>query len=81
MSFKYTGNNNHNKRKSTPRAALDITIEDIDYKNLNILRRVISNYAKVLPAKRLGTSSKMQRKLAKSVKQARYMALLPYVRR
>lgn len=71
----------YNKRKSQKRDPLDIRPEAIDYKNLNLLRQIISNYAKVLPAKRLGTTAKMQRKLAREVKRARFMALLPYVRR
>lgn len=71
----------YTKHQRMQRDLSDVRIEDIDYKNLPVLRQVISNYAKVLPSKRLGTTSKMQRKLAKAVKHARHMALLPYVRR
>ncbi len=75
MAYKY------NKRKKKQREPLDIDPRALDYKNLQIVRRVISNYAKILPAKRLGTDAKTQRKLAQAVKRARYMALIPYVRR
>lgn len=56
-------------------------IEDIDYKNKNILQKFVSNYAKILPSRRMGACAKHQRHLAQAVKRARYMALLPYVNR
>ncbi|MBI2415270.1 MAG: 30S ribosomal protein S18 [Candidatus Kerfeldbacteria bacterium] len=69
------------KRGARHTEPLNITIEDIDYKNLELLRRVISNYAKIFSGQRLGVNAKLQRKLAQAVKRARFMALIPYTRR
>jgi len=55
-------------------------ISDIDYKDAQFLRRFISSYLKILPKKRTGVCSKHQRKLSTSIKRARLMALLPYVK-
>lgn len=54
-------------------------IEDIDYKNWQQLQRFTSSYGKIVPKRRSGACSKHQRKLAVSIKHARFMALLPYV--
>lgn len=67
--------------KTSHHEPLNITIDDIDYKNYQMLRKVTSNYAKILPAKRTGMTAKMQRKVSREIKRARFMALLPYVRK
>lgn len=67
--------------KHVQREPLVVTPEQINYKNLPLLRRIISNYAKILPAKRMGVSAKLQRRLSRAIKRARFMALLPYTRR
>ncbi|MFA6526398.1 MAG: 30S ribosomal protein S18 [Candidatus Buchananbacteria bacterium] len=54
-------------------------INDIDYKNINLLRRFISSYSKIVSRKRSGVCSFHQRKLANAIKRARIMALLPFV--
>jgi len=54
-------------------------IDDIDYKNVNLLRRFISSYSKIVSRKRSGVCSFHQRKLANAIKRARIMALLPFV--
>ncbi|MFH1537089.1 MAG: 30S ribosomal protein S18 [Patescibacteria group bacterium] len=56
-------------------------IKDIDYKKADMIQKFTSNYAKILPAKRMGTCAKHQRKLATAIKRARYMALLPFTNR
>lgn len=56
-------------------------LHDVDYKDVNILQRFTSHYAKILPRKRMGTCSKHQRKLSQAIKRARFMALIPYVNR
>ncbi|NCF75441.1 MAG: 30S ribosomal protein S18 [Xanthomonadaceae bacterium] len=56
-------------------------IEEIDYKNIQVLRRFISSYAKIRPKRKSYVCSKHQRKLAKAIKRARIMALLPFVSR
>lgn len=56
-------------------------ITDIDFKETGLLRRFTSSYAKIVPKRRSGACSKHQRKLALSIKRARFMALLPYLPR
>lgn len=52
----------------------------IDWKNMNMLGRFISERGKIVPSRITATSQKKQRELAKAIKNARFMALLPYVR-
>ncbi len=54
-------------------------INFIDYKDEELLRKFISDRAKIRSRKATGTCAKHQRKLAISIKRAREMALLPYV--
>lgn len=54
-------------------------IGKIDYKDVQTLRRFISSYAKILPRRKTGVCAKHQRKLAKAIKRARIMSLLPFV--
>lgn len=53
-------------------------ITDIDYKDLNMLKQYISETGKIVPSRITGTSAKYQRQLARAIKRARYIALLPY---
>ena len=53
-------------------------IEYIDYKDVDLLRKFISERGKILPRRVTGTSAKYQRMLTKAIKRARQMALLPY---
>ncbi len=50
-----------------------------DYKDVQRLRRLISDRAKIEPRRKSGTSAKNQRQLALAIKRARHMALLPFV--
>ena len=52
---------------------------EIDWKDSRTLGRFISERGKIIPSRITAVSSPNQRKLAKAIKQARYMALLPYV--
>ena len=52
---------------------------EIDYKDVNKLKRYVSERGKILPRRITGTSLKYQRKVATAVKRARHLALLPYV--
>ena len=56
-------------------------IDEIDYKDIELLRRFISPYERILPRKKRGVCAKHQRKLAQAIKRARFMALLPYVKK
>lgn len=53
-------------------------IEYIDYKDVNLLRSFVPERAKILPRRISGNSARHQRMLAKAIKRARYIALLPY---
>ena len=52
----------------------------IDYKDVNLLQRFISDRGKILPRRVTGTKSKFQAELATAIKRARHMALLPYIK-
>ncbi len=54
-------------------------ITNIDYKDVDLLKKFISERGKILPRRVTGTSAKYQRKLTTAIKRARMMALLPYV--
>jgi small subunit ribosomal protein S18 len=51
----------------------------IDYKDTESLRKMVSGNGKILSRKRSGANAMEQRMIARAVKRARYMSLLPYV--
>jgi small subunit ribosomal protein S18 len=51
----------------------------IDYKDVKLLQRFISERGKIVPARITAVSNKKQRIRANAIKRARFMALLPYV--
>ena len=53
--------------------------EPLDYKNINYLSRFLSPQGKIVSRKRTGFSGQNQRKLARAIKNARFIGLLPYV--
>ncbi len=53
-------------------------VAHIDYKDVDLLRKFISERGKILPRRVTGTSAKYQRPLTIAIKRARQMALLPY---
>lgn len=53
-------------------------IAEVDYKDINILKEMISENGKLIPARITGTKSRYQRQLSTAVKRARFLALLPY---
>ncbi|HWL27262.1 MAG TPA: 30S ribosomal protein S18, partial [Ureibacillus sp.] len=54
-------------------------ITNIDYKDVDLLKKFVSERGKILPRRVTGTSAKYQRKLTIAIKRSRTMALLPYV--
>ena len=54
---------------------------DIDFKEVELIKRFTSGQAKIIDPMHTGTCAKHQRALAVAVKRARFMALLPYVRK
>ena len=51
----------------------------IDYKDVKLLQRYVSERGKIVPSLITAVSAKKQRELAKAIKRARFLALLPYV--
>lgn len=55
------------------------SIADIDYKEVELLKRFTSAYGKIMPKKRSGACTKHQRALGAAIKNARLMGFLPFV--
>ena len=53
-------------------------IKEIDYKDINLLKQYVGESGKIVPSRITGTKARYQRQLAKAVKHARFLALLPY---
>jgi len=53
-------------------------LKDIDYKDIDLLKRFISSQFKIIDPKHTGTCAKHQRMLAKAIKKSRFMALVPF---
>ncbi|MDY2940899.1 MAG: 30S ribosomal protein S18 [Varibaculum sp.] len=64
------------KKKANP--IKNVKVEDIDYKDTALLRKFISDRGKIRARRVTGVSVQQQRAIAKAVKNAREMALLPY---
>ena len=56
-------------------------IRYVDYKEVDFLCRFVSSQMKIIDPKHTGVCASHQRLLAEAVKRARYLALLPFVRR
>lgn len=56
-------------------------IQEVDYKQVDLLKDFISENGKIIPARITGTKAHYQRQLATAVKRARFLALLPYTDR
>jgi small subunit ribosomal protein S18 len=53
--------------------------EKIDYKDVDLLRKFVTERGKILPRRIIGLTAQQQRDLTKAIKRARQVALLPYV--
>ncbi|HVQ11644.1 MAG TPA: 30S ribosomal protein S18 [Methyloceanibacter sp.] len=51
----------------------------IDYKDVKLLQRYVSERGKMVPSRITAVSAKKQRELAKAIKRARFLGLLPYL--
>ena len=67
----------HRRRKTCPFSGANAP--KIDYKDLRLLQRYISERSKIVPSRITAVSQKKQRELAKAIKRARFLGLLPYV--
>jgi small subunit ribosomal protein S18 len=54
-------------------------VKSIDYKDVDRLRRYVSDRAKIEPPRKTGVCAKHQRALSTAIKRARHLALLPFV--
>lgn len=72
-------NNKKGGLKNDRRCFYCISRDEIDYKNTKLLARSVSSFGKIVSRKRSGVCAKHQRTLARAIKLARIMALLPFV--
>ncbi len=71
---------NFRKRRKKRCYFTDNKITYIDYKNVELLKRFISDRGKILPKRVTGTKARYQSELSVAIKRARHMALLPFVK-
>ncbi len=64
------------RRKSCPFSGS--SAPKIDYKDVKLLQRFISERGKIVPSRITAVSAKKQRELARAIKRARFLALMPY---
>jgi small subunit ribosomal protein S18 len=67
----------YRRRKTCPFTGDNAPV--IDYKDVRLLQRFISERGKIVPSRITAVSAKKQRELAKAIKRARFLGLLPYV--
>lgn len=77
------GKNKDNARRSKKKVSLltQEKVEFVDYKDINMLRRFMSDRAKIRARRVSGNDSQQQKEIARAIKNAREMALLPYTNR
>jgi small subunit ribosomal protein S18 len=75
--------NKDNARRSKKKTSVLVqeSVEYIDYKDVNLLRRFMSDRAKIRARRVTGNDAQQQREVARAIKNAREMALLPYTNR
>jgi small subunit ribosomal protein S18 len=67
----------YRRRKSCPFSGPNAP--KIDYKDVRLLSRFLSERGKIVPSRITAVSGKKQRELANAIKRARFLALLPYI--
>ena len=77
------GKNKDNARRSKKKISIltQERVEYCDYKDVNLLRRFMSDRAKIRARRVTGNDSQQQKEIARAIKNAREMALLPYANR
>jgi small subunit ribosomal protein S18 len=65
------------RRKRVARLS-DKRLDEIDYKNTDLLRSFITERGKIVPRRISGVSQRVQRRICEAIKQARSIALLPF---
>ncbi len=71
---------NFRKRRKKRCYFTDNKVTYIDYKNVELLKRFISDRGKILPKRVTGTKARYQAELSVAIKRARHMALLPFIK-
>jgi small subunit ribosomal protein S18 len=56
-------------------------VTEIDYKDITTLKNYITETGKIVPSRITGTKARYQRQLARAIKRARFLALIPYTDR
>ncbi len=56
-------------------------LDKVDWKDISTLQRFMSHYNRIVPGRRTGLCAKHQRKVARAIKRAREMGLMPFVRK
>lgn len=56
-------------------------MREIDFRDIAVLKKFVSSQAKIIDPMHTGVCAKHQRMLARAIKRARFMGLLPYVGR
>ena len=74
--FKRKKNLNRNKNKYCKFTAEGV--DQIDYKDIETLKKYITETGKIIPSRITGTKNHYQKQLAVAIKRARHLALLPY---
>lgn len=67
----------YNRHRKTGQANPE-QLDQIDYKNVRLLRNFVTETGKIVPSRISGSDAKYQRAVSNAIKRARYMALLPY---
>ena len=80
MAFSPRTNGNKRNKKRKPKVCLFCVdkVEHIDYKEIDKLKKFISERGKIVPRRVTGNCAKHQRQLTEAIKRVRYLALLPY---
>ena len=79
-------NKNKNKKRKKPAVIREQTqcrfcrekVNYVDYKDIDVLGKLLTNRGKIFSRKRSGNCAGCQRKVKSAIKRARYMALLPF---
>jgi small subunit ribosomal protein S18 len=67
----------HRRRKTCPFSGDNAP--QIDYKDVKLLQRFVSERGKIVPSRITAVSAKKQRELAQAIKRARFLGLMPYI--
>ena len=59
----------------------DIPEDLVDYKDIDLLRKFINDQGKIISRRSTGLNTKQQKKITKSIKRARILSLLPFLKR